>query len=352
MPETKTGVVVDERYLRHGEGAYHPESPRRLESVYAMLAKPDMAGRYIAIAPRYATREELELVHSHSYVSLIASTAGKSYYSLDPDTQTSPESYDTAQLAVGGFLNAIDAVMTGEVDNAFAFVRPPGHHAGRDRAAGFCLFNNVAIGARYALAKYGLQRVLIADWDLHHGDGTQDIFYRDRRVLYFSTHQYPAYPGSGTLTETGQGEGQGYTINVPLKARTDDALYVKTFSGILKPVAMKFQPELILISAGFDTYFQDPLGDMRVTPKGYVYMTRILLDIAAACCRGRLVAVLEGGYHVEGLTESVQAVLREMRGETQASEDDLYRMEYEAEQGKDQILRRVSDQINPVWKVF
>lgn len=348
----RTGVVVDERYLRHGEGYYHPESPRRLEAVYAMLEKPDMAGKYVAIPPRYATHEEIGLVHSQFYIGVVAGTAGKKYFSLDADTQTSPESYDTAKLAVGGFLNAIDAVMTGEVANAFAFVRPPGHHASRDRAAGFCLFNNVAIGARYALAKYGLQRILIADWDLHHGDGTQDIFYRDRKVLYFSVHQYPAYPGTGALTETGQGEGQGYTVNVPLKARTDDALYVKTFAGILKPVAMKFRPELILLSAGFDTYFQDPLGDMRVTPKGYVYMMRILLDIAAACCEGRLAAVLEGGYHVEGLTESVQAVLREMGGETHAAEDDLYRMEYEADQGKDQILRRVADQLNPVWQVF
>jgi len=304
----RTGVVIDERYLRHGEGYYHPESPRRLEALYAMLQQTDMAGKYTVIAPRYATHEEIGLVHSPSYIGLVASTAGKSYYSLDADTQTSPESYDTAKLAVGGVLNAIEAVMTGQVDNAFAFVRPPGHHAGKERGAGFCLFNNVAVGARYALGKYGLKRILIADWDLHHGDGTQEIFYRDKKVLYFSTHQYPAYPGSGTFTETGQGDGSGYTVN--------------------------------------------PLGDMRVTPKGYIYMMRILLDIAAACCGGRLVAVLEGGYNVEGLTESVKLVLREMRGDTRASEDDLYRMEYEAEQGKDQILRRVTEQINPVWQVF
>jgi len=348
----RTGVVIDERYLRHGEGYYHPESPRRLEALYAMLQQTDMAGKYTVIAPRYATHEEIGLVHSPSYIGLVASTAGKSYYSLDADTQTSPESYDTAKLAVGGVLNAIEAVMTGQVDNAFAFVRPPGHHAGKERGAGFCLFNNVAVGARYALGKYGLKRILVADWDLHHGDGTQEIFYRDQRVLYFSTHQYPAYPGSGTFTETGQGQGVGYTVNVPLKARTDDALHVKSFRGILQPVAMKFQPELVLLSAGFDSYFQDPLGDMRVTPKGYVYMMRIIMDIAEACCGGRLVAVLEGGYNVDGLTESVKLVLREMRGDTRVSEDDLYRMEYEAEQGKDQILRRVADQINPVWQVF
>ena len=348
----RTGIVCDDRYLRHGEGFYHPESPRRLEAVYAMLDRPDMDGKYVSIPARYATPEEIGLVHSKSYIGLIASTAGKGNFSLDPDTQTTPESYDTAKLAVGGVFSAIDGVMTGEVDNAFALVRPPGHHASEHQAAGFCLFNNVAIGARYALSKYGLQRILIVDWDLHHGDGTQGIFYGDKKVLYFSTHQYPAYPGSGVLSETGQGEGRGYTINVPLKARSDDSLYVKAFRSILQPVAMKFKPELILLSAGFDSYFQDPLGDMRVTAKGYVYMTRILMDIAAACCQGRLVAVLEGGYHVEGLTESIKAMLREMRGDTHVSEDDLDRMEYEADQGKDQILRRVEEEINPFWQVF
>jgi acetoin utilization deacetylase AcuC-like enzyme len=348
----RTGIVCDYRYLRHGEGFYHPESPRRLEAVYAMLERPDMDGKFVSIPARYATPEEIGLVHSHSYIGLIASTAGKGNFSLDPDTQTTPESYDTAKLAVGGVFNAIDGVMTGEVDNAFALVRPPGHHASEHQAAGFCLFNNVAIGARYALSKYGLKRILIVDWDLHHGDGTQGIFYGDKKVLYFSTHQYPGYPGSGVLSENGQGEGLGYTINVPLKARSDDSLHVKAFRSILQPVALKFKPELILLSAGFDSHFQDPLGEMRVTAKGYVCMTRILMDIAAACCQGRLVAVLEGGYHIEGLTESIKAMLGEMRGDTHTSEHDLDRLEYEADQGKDVIIRRVMDQINPFWQVF
>ncbi|MFA6412740.1 MAG: histone deacetylase, partial [Syntrophales bacterium] len=172
------------------------------------------------------------------------------------------------------------------------------------------------------------------------------------KVLYFSTHQYPAYPGSGVLSENGQGEGSGYTINVPLKARSDDSLHIKAFLSIMQPVALKFKPELLLLSAGFDSYFQDPLGDMRVTAKGYVGMTRILMDIAAACCQGRLVAVLEGGYHVEGLTESIKAMLGEMRGDTHTPEDYLDRMEYEADQGKDVIIRRVMDQINPFWQIF
>ncbi|MDD5169290.1 MAG: histone deacetylase, partial [Syntrophales bacterium] len=322
MPR-KTGLVRDDRYLRHGADFSHPESAERLKAIYSMLDTPDMAGKFTLIPPRYATQDDIALVHSRAYIESIAQTAGQQYCVLDADTQTSSESYDTAMLAVGGTMSAIDSVMSGEVDNAFALIRPPGHHAGVDRAAGFCLFNNVAIAARYAMSQYQLQRVLIADWDLHHGDGTESIFYTDKRVLYFSTHQFPLYPGTGKMTDIGQGEGLCYTINVPLKACADNAIYVKAFRSILQPVAMEFKPELILLSAGFDTHHKDPLGDMMVTPAGYAAMTRILLDTANACCRGRFVAVLEGGYHISGLTESVRTVLNEMREGTHFPEDDL-----------------------------
>jgi acetoin utilization deacetylase AcuC-like enzyme len=348
----KTGIVRDNRYLRHGAGFFHPESPQRLEALHIMLDKPDMAGKFSLIPPRYATYEEIALVHNRSYIDMIAHTAGQYCQTLDPDTQTTADSYDTAKLAVGGVLNAVDKVMDGEVDNAFALVRPPGHHASVNHAAGFCIFNNVAIAARYAISRHKLSRILIADWDLHHGDGTQSIFFEDNKVLYFSTHQFPAYPGSGRMTDVGQGEGLCYTINVPLKACGDNAVYVKAFRGILQPVAMKFRPELVLVSAGFDIYYQDPLGDMRVTPSGFAAMTRILLDIADTCCKGRVVVVLEGGYHVAGLTESVKSVLQEMRDDTHFAEDDLERLEYEADQGKDQTIRRVMEQIDPVWQVF
>lgn len=348
----RTGIVRDSRYLRHGTGFYHPESPERLVSIYAMLDGADMKERFVSIPARHATHDELALVHRRSYIDLIASTANMSYYSLDPDTQTSPESYDTAKLAVGGLLNAVDAVMTGEVDNAMAFIRPPGHHAGESHAAGFCIFNNVAVAARYALEKHKLQRVLIADWDLHHGDGTQAIFYRDRRVLFFSTHQFPHYPGTGRITEIGAGEGLGYTINVPLGARTGNDMYIKAFQGLLKPVALRFQPELILLSAGFDAYHQDPLGDMRVTAAGFAAMMRVLMDIADGTCGGRIVATLEGGYHIGGVTESVRAVLMEMSDNTRCPLADLERWEAEADQGKDSTVRRVQEQINPIWQVF
>lgn len=351
MPR-RTGLVRDDRYLRHGAGFSHPESAHRLQAIYDMLDAPDMAGKFIPVSPRYASPDDIALVHSRAYIESIAQTAGKRYCFLDSDTQTSAESYDTARLAVGGTLSAVDDVMNGHVDNAFALVRPPGHHAGVDHAAGFCIFNNVAVAARYAVSRYHLSRVLIADWDLHHGDGTEAIFYCDKKILYFSTHQFPLYPGTGKMTDIGQGEGLCYTINVPLKACGDNAIYVKAFRSILKPVAMEFKPELVLVSAGFDTHYKDPLGDMQVTPRGYAAMTRIMLDIADECCQGRLVAVLEGGYHVEGLTESVKTMLQEMREDTHFSEDDLDRLEYEADQGKDTTVRRVQEYIDPIWQIF
>jgi acetoin utilization deacetylase AcuC-like enzyme len=348
----KTGIVKDQRYLRHDAGFGHPESPKRLQATYAMLEAPDMAGKFIAIEPRHASHEEIGMIHSLPYIKLVASTAGESFVALDPDTAATPESYDVAKLAVGGLFNAIDCVVSGEVDNAFALVRPPGHHAGVGNAAGFCLFNNVAIGAMHAISKHKMNRILIVDWDLHHGNGTQEQFYGDRRVLYFSTHQYPYYPGTGSLEEIGMGQGMGFNVNVPLRSGTDNAQYVKIFRKILYPISIKFKPELVLISAGLDPYFRDPLGGMKVTPEGFAYLTRILMDIADHCCGGKLVVTLEGGYHLTGLADSIKAVLNEMRDDTHTSEEFLSQMENEADSRIDPLIRRVMDQIDPFWRVF
>jgi acetoin utilization deacetylase AcuC-like enzyme len=348
----KTGIVKDKRYLKHSAGHAHPESPERLAAIYEMLNNPSMAWKFMEIEPREATHKEIETIHTPSYVEYIASTAGERSVYLDPDTATSPESYEIARLAVGGLCNAIDSVIEGKADNAFAFVRPPGHHAEADSAAGFCIFNNVAIGAMHAIVKHGLKRILIVDWDLHHGNGTQHSFYSDPRILYFSTHQYPYYPGTGSLQEVGQGKGEGYTINVPLRGGAGDASFVKIFRKILRPVALEFKPELVLLSAGFDTYFQDPLGSMRVTPEGFAALTRILLEIADSCCRGRLVAVLEGGYHVAGLTKSVKTVLEEMLDETHFSKEKLSSLEREADEDTNHVIEQVISRINPYWKVF
>jgi acetoin utilization deacetylase AcuC-like enzyme len=348
----KTGIVKDTRYLQHSAGFAHPESPERLAAIYEMLDNPLMHWKFTHIEPREASHKEIETIHSPSYIEFIASTAGQRCVYLDPDTATSPETYEIAKLAVGGICNAIDSVIEGKVDNAFAFVRPPGHHAEKDTAKGFCVFNNVAIGAMHAILKHGLKRILIVDWDLHHGNGTQHSFYNDPRVLYFSTHQYPYYPGTGSLQEIGRGPGEGYTINVPLREGAGDASFVTIFHKILEPVALEYQPELILLSAGFDTYFQDPLGGMRVTPEGFAAMMRILLNIADACCQGRLVAVLEGGYHVAGLTRSVKAVLEEMLDETHISEKRLSLLEKEVDEETCHLINNVISGIRPYWKVF
>lgn len=347
----KTGVVKDGQYIRHGSEYGHPESPQRLISIYEMLDNPDMSWKLAGIKARYAEREELERVHRPSYIDAVAATAGKTMM-LDPDTVATAETYDAARLAAGGVINAIDSVVSGETDNAFALVRPPGHHAQAAVAAGFCFFNNIAVGARHALARRGMERILIVDWDLHHGNGTQELFYDERRVLFFSTHQYPAYPGTGALTEMGQGQGLGYTLNVPLSAGADDALYVRVFRDILSPVARSFKPDIILVSAGFDTYISDPLGAMEVTPEGFACLTRIVLDLAEECCGGRLVAVLEGGYHIQGLTKCVRAVLLELLGETRVTEEILSGLAADTDERAERLIGRVRAQFKPYWPVL
>jgi acetoin utilization deacetylase AcuC-like enzyme len=311
---TKTGIVKDERYMEHQMGAHHPESPERLEAIYAMLGEPEMKGQFFEVPVRRAERDELLLIHSSDYVDLLASTEGKANTYLDPDTQTCAGSYEAALLAAGGLCEAISMVDSGEIDNAFALVRPPGHHAERTRAMGFCLFNNVAIGARYAREHLKRDRLLVVDWDLHHGNGTQHSFEEDPSILYFSTHQYPYYPGTGAINETGRGEGEGYTINVPLPVGCGDWEYLGIFEKVLKPVALEFKPQMILISAGFDIYEGDPLGGMQVTPKGFAGLTRSIMEMAGVCCEGKVVITLEGGYDVQGQRDSVKEVLKELSG--------------------------------------
>ncbi|HEU18183.1 MAG TPA: histone deacetylase [Deltaproteobacteria bacterium] len=348
----KTGIVRDERYLRHETGRFHPESPQRLEAIYEMLDSSDMKGKFVNIKPRYADEDEISAVHSQSYIERVASTSGKKQTFLDPDTETSPESFGIAKLAVGGLLNAIDGVIEGDVNNAFALIRPPGHHAERGRAAGFCIFNNVAVGALHAIRNHRMKKILVVDWDLHHGNGTQNTFYEDPKVLYFSTHQFPFYPGSGSVNEIGRGSGLGYTINVPLRRGPGDAEYLRIFRKILEPVALDYKPDLVLLSAGFDIYYNDPLGGMQVTPAGFRNLVRVLLNIADACSKGRFVVTLEGGYNIQGLRDSVKAVLLEMKGESYQTDETLNDVESQADSGIDTIIQTVIKQIEPTWRVF
>jgi len=310
----KTGILMDKSYIDHDMGAYHPESPRRLEAIYEMLEETDMKGLFTEIPARKAKKEELELIHSSEYIDLIASSEGKDSMYLDGDTRTSADSYKAALLAAGGFCEAVSMVNSGKLKNAFALVRPPGHHAERSRAMGFCIFNNIAIGARYAREYLGLERIIIIDWDLHHGNGTQHSFEDDPSILYFSTHQYPFYPGTGSYHEIGTGKGEGFTINVPLSTGHGDGDFVAIFERLFKPVALEFKPEMIFVSAGFDIYEKDPLGGMNVTPEGFAGLTRSLMDTADLCCDGKMVIALEGGYHIRGQRDSVKAVLKELAG--------------------------------------
>ncbi len=307
----RTALVSDRRYLKHFAGRRHPERPARVAVMNEMAEQLGRA-RILALSPREASVEELELCHDPAYVAEVERSASMPRYDFDPDTHASPDSYQTARLAAGGVLTAVEAVMDGAADNAFAIVRPPGHHALAARAMGFCLFNNVAIAARYLIRRRGLKRVLVVDWDVHHGNGTQDIFYDSAEVLYFSTHQFPFYPGSGRLDEVGAGGGAGYTVNAPMPAKFGDNEYLRVFDDVLAPVVRQYRPEFILISAGFDAHFRDPLGGMRVTEAGFSALARRVKRLAAECCGGRMAAALEGGYDLKALADSGRSVIEEL----------------------------------------
>ncbi|MFH0822072.1 MAG: histone deacetylase [Pseudomonadota bacterium] len=304
-----TGIVKDAVFLKHDMGPYHPENPRRLEVIYEAIAALNADLLLTDIPTRVAQLDEIAAVHTSRHVERIAGTAGIPSTFFDADTSACADTWDAASRAVGGLLNLLDAVVKGDVRNGFAFVRPPGHHAERGRAMGFCFFNNIALAARYAIARLGLDRVAIVDWDLHHGNGTQHAFYDDPAVLFISTHQYPHYPGTGRLRETGEGPGEGYTVNIPLEAGADDKDYLAAFHMIVAPVVEAFRPDLILVSAGFDAHRRDPLGGMKLTADGYGQLTEVLMHLAAEFCSGRLVLTLEGGYDPNALQESVVRVL-------------------------------------------
>jgi acetoin utilization deacetylase AcuC-like enzyme len=302
----KTGLVYDPRYLEHDMGAGHPESPNRLRVIMQRLEQTGLIAGLTKIEPRKAEDEWVTLVHQSSYVARLKEKAPASgRLSLDADTSMSPGSLTAAYLAAGGALAGVDAIMAGLVQQVFCAVRPPGHHAEAARAMGFCLFNNVAIAARYAQQRHGLQRILIVDWDVHHGNGTQHSFEADPSVLFFSTHQYPHYPGTGREKERGTGQAEGYTINVPMEAGQGDEEYRAVFQKILLPAADAFKPDLVIISAGFDAHRDDPLASMALTEEGYADLTTLVAGIAKQHCRGRLLSSLEGGYHLPALAASV-----------------------------------------------
>ena len=318
----KTAVVVDEEYLKHQPGASHPERPERVKVLLDLADELDR-GQFQRLAPKPANRADIEATHGREYVRLIEATAAHDAYALDGDTITCRDSFAVSVLAVGGFLNLIDAIAAKEVANGFALVRPPGHHALRQRAMGFCLFNTMAIGAEYVKRVHGAKKIMIMDWDVHHGNGTQDAFYDDPSVLFISTHQFPFYPGSGAINETGAGAGAGFTINIPLPAGCADAEYLEVFQEIVVPAAERFEPDWILVSAGFDPHWRDPLAGMAVTETGFGAMAKRLLALAEKFSGARIAFLLEGGYDLAALKNSVAVVLNAMKNAVTSADERL-----------------------------
>ena len=317
----KVGFVYDPIYLRHDTGQ-HVENAKRLEAIISHLEQTGLKQQLALIKPRAATTEELLLVHDQQYILHIKDVAQKGGGWLDADTLMSADSYEAALYAAGGVIRATKAVMDGEIDTVFALVRPPGHHATYEQAMGFCLFNNVAIAAKCALTNYALGRILIVDFDVHHGNGTQATFYDDSRVLYISVHEYPFYPGTGNIKETGSGTAEGTTINIPLPAGSDDTKYLEVFEQIIVPAAIRFKPQLILVSAGYDAHWADELALMQVSVTGFAQMVKIIKGLGDELCDGHLAFSLEGGYNLTVLSASIKATFDMLLGNT-AIEDPL-----------------------------
>jgi acetoin utilization deacetylase AcuC-like enzyme len=304
----KTALLLDALYKKHDTGEGHPETAARYDAVMAGLGKDKLTEKMTPVAVRAATEDEVALCHARGYIATARRDIRSGLTNLTTgDTSVSHDTWDVALKAVGGVCNAVSAVMEGKVKRAFCAVRPPGHHATPNRGMGFCVFNNIAIGARYAQKKHQAERVLIVDWDVHHGNGTQDVFYQDGSVMFFSTHQHPWYPGSGMHEERGEGKGEGKIHNYPFPAGAGRKEIVGVFQQELRAAAKAFQPDLVMISAGFDSRAGDPLGRFQLSDTDFRDLTTTMLEIADQHAKGRVVSVLEGGYSLSGLAAGVHA---------------------------------------------
>lgn len=310
-----TGFAYHPVFLEHRTGPRHPENPQRLAAILRRLEASGLLEKLQCLDFAAAGRDAITAVHAPSYVAELEEQckAGR-MFRPDDDTVGSPDTFTAACMAAGACMAAAEAVMRGSVQNAFCAVRPPGHHALHDRAMGFCFLNNIAITARHLQKAHGLSRIAIIDWDVHHGNGTQDLFRSDPSVFYFSTHQFPFYPGSGRASETGDGPGRGFTLNAPLRSGAGDAEVGRAFHEELHPAMDRFRPEFILVSAGFDGHRDDPLGNLVMTEDGYGAITRQVMDMARKHCADRLVSILEGGYNLEALAASVEAHIKTLMG--------------------------------------
>jgi acetoin utilization deacetylase AcuC-like enzyme len=311
----KTAFVYDPLFLNHDTGRSHPERSQRLVAAHDLIQSRPWYSDLIQLKPAPADLKWVETIHDKRYIERVHQACSGQQRHLDsPDVSISRESYDVALNAVGSLLGIADQVMNEKADNGFAMIRPPGHHAENDVAMGFCLFNGIAIAARYLQESYGLERILILDWDVHHGNGTQHTFEQDPSVFYISLHQFPHYPGTGARSETGIGAGEGATLNCPMSPGLGDEHYRQAFQEIILPRAKSFAPDAVLISAGFDAHFADPLGSINLDNQSYVWMTQAMMELADQCCDGRLISVLEGGYDLDALAESVSEHVNVLRG--------------------------------------
>jgi acetoin utilization deacetylase AcuC-like enzyme len=310
-----TAIVHHPVFEKHDTGPGHPEKPERYRVVMdALRGDRDLWSEVVEIEASEARRGDIQACHSPQHFKHVERVVNDGSGYLDSDTTVSVYSLEAAMRGAGAACQAIDAVISGAADNAFVPVRPPGHHATPDRAMGFCLFNNVAVAARYAQSRHKeIERVAILDWDVHHGNGTQGIFYEDSSVFFFSMHQYPWYPGTGTRSETGHGRGRGFTLNVPLRAQTPTKDQVRAFDSAVGEIAANFRPDLVIISAGFDAHHGDPLGQLLLTDRDFVQMTRVAKQWAAEACGGRLVSCMEGGYNLDTMGETVRAHVRALQ---------------------------------------
>lgn len=303
---SKLAYLYNELFEQHNPGQYHPESPDRVKAINQFLEDKGFFQKAAQIHPDPVDAQELQIIHSPAHINLVMDAQGKDQVVLDSgDTVTNQYSVDAALTALGAAKKAVELVMNENYDQAFACVRPPGHHAESDRPMGFCLFNNAAFAAQYAKSFNKIKKVLIVDWDVHHGNGTEQIFYQDPNVFYFSLHQYPFYPGTGRAGDQGKDSGEGFNLNIPLAAGNGDAVYIQEFEKGLRKIEEVFKPDLIVISAGFDAHPNDTLGSMQVSDEGFYKMTEMLTYFAHRYCQGKIVSFLEGGYNLQALASSV-----------------------------------------------
>jgi acetoin utilization deacetylase AcuC-like enzyme len=352
---SRTAVVFSPIYYRHNPGKNHPESAQRLHAIIHELNHGQLANsrNWQFITPEKASIDEVELAHGIEYIRLVEAVCKSGGGMLDlEDTRVSRESYEVALQAVGGTLKAVKLVMAGEFQNAFALVRPPGHHAGKYHACGFCLFNNIVVAAKYLITRSGLNRILILDVDAHHGNGTQEAFYDTDKVLFISLHEDPSsFPGTGFIDEIGEGRGLGYNVNIPLSYGTGDHTYSEAMNEIVKPIMLQYEPQFILISAGFDGLYKDPIANLKLTRISYRRIFEIAADVASEKCKGRLVSVLEGGYNVNSIGRAAATAIATLSGATYAFGDEARTTKENALNQGERILREVKRVQSAFWRI-